>query len=105
MVSIKKLLNKILGSVVMTKDITYATSAISGDWRGTIEIPITLPTDAEIVAITIHGTPNGHWFRAQVGWYNNTTIALCCHNEYSGELSASSFRVLVAYKLLATPST
>lgn len=105
MVSIKKLLNRLLGSVVLTKSITYESSAISADWRGTIEVPITLPEGAEIVGITIHGTPNGHWFRAQVGWYNNTTIALYCHNEYSGELPASSFNVLVAYKLLATSST
>lgn len=98
MLNLKKLFEKLINSTTRTLSVTTDSETIAGDWRGTKDIPITLPTGAEIVAVTITHTPNGHWFRANVGTVSDTNIGLHCHNEYSSALTGW-FSILVAYKI------
>lgn len=100
MLNIKKLLTKLTQSIVHTATFSLTSQTLSGDWRGTKAIPISLPSGAQIVGVTIKGVPNGHWVRAQIGYYTNNEVAIYCHNEYTGNISGD-FTVAVAYKLVA----
>ena len=85
MLNLKKLLTKILTfqvkSIHVSKSVTFASG------QGIENVSYTLPTNAEIISMTIRSHTNPDWIFIGIAGYSNSSATVSYNNTYKSAIS------------------